>query len=140
MKYALAFIILGFSISSFAMVEDCYRKAQIMGGIVNHHWIKTDTKIAGMGSGISEGQIGDRFEAPYTTHVFVIDHSDQVAKICKEIKDVDEDCVNAELDVGKALGRFSLINNCQTYVSSVLRKCSTNKNVNHYGNGDLYAN
>lgn len=139
MKYVLAFIILGLSINSFAAVEDCYRKAQIMGGVVNHHWIKTDTKIAGMGSGAVEGQIGDRFETPYTTHVFVIDHSDQVAKACKEIKDIDEDCVNAELDLGKPLGRFNLVNNCQTFVSQVLKKCST-KEVNHYGNGDLYGN
>lgn len=138
MKYILTFIILGFSINSFAVVQNCYRKAQIMGGVVNHHWIKTDTKTAGMGSGNSQEQIGDRFEAPYTTHVFVIDHSDQEALNCKEIKDVDEDCVNAQLDIGKPLGRFNLINNCQTYVSSVLKRCST-KELNHYGNGDLYA-
>jgi hypothetical protein len=40
---------------------------------------------------------------------------------------VDEDCVNAELDLGKPLGHFSLINNCQTFVSRVIKRCLISK-------------
>lgn len=127
-------MLLCFSGVSFAKVENCQRRAQILKGIVQHHWIKTDTKSAGMGSGLSDEQIGDTFEAPYTTHVFVIDHSNQSAEKCEEIKEIDEDCVNAELDVGKSLGRFSLVNNCQFFVFDVLKKCSTKlSNSNVYG-------
>ncbi len=131
MKRFLAFLILIFSINGFSKVEDCYRTAKIMGGLVNHHWIKTDTKIAGMGSQEIQSAIGDRFEAPYATLVFVVDHSDQIAKSCKEVTEVDEDCVNAKLDIGKPLGRFNLINNCQMFVSEILRKCST-RETNQY--------
>ncbi len=125
MKYFVTLLILIFSNTSYSKVEECYRKAQIIKGLVTHHWLKTDTKIAGMGSGeTANEQIGDKFEAPYSTHVFIVDHSDQIAESCKEITYADEDCVNAELDLGKPLGHFSLGNNCQTFVSKVLRKCS----------------
>ncbi len=128
MKYIFTLIILSYSFTSFSKVEDCHRRAQILHGLVEHHWIKTDTKIAGMGSGqITDKQIGDKFEAPYATLVFIIDHSNQVAETCKEILNIDEDCVNAELDFGKPLGHFSLINNCQSFVSNVFRRCSTIK-------------
>lgn len=139
MKKLLTLLLLSLSFSCFAVVENCHRTAEIMGGIVNHHWLKTDTKIAGMGSGVVEGLIGDRFEAPYATLVYIIDHSLQEAKSCKEIKDIDEDCVNAELDIGKPLGRFNLFNNCQSFVTRVLKKCSTKAN-DPYENRELYSN
>ena len=126
MKKLLALTSLLYSLNAFAEVYDCYRKAQILDGVVKHHWLKTDTKIAGMGSLEMENRpIGDTFEAPYTTKVYIVDHSNQEPRRCKIVKHVDEDCVNSKLDIGKYLGRFSLVNNCQTFVASVLRKCST---------------
>ena len=136
MKTVIVLVTILSSLSSFSAVEDCSRKAQIMGGVVNHHWLKTDTKVAGMGSGY-DGPIGDRFEAPYKTHVFVIDHSNQVAEKCREIAGVDEDCVNEKLDIGQYLGRFNLINNCQAFVSKILRECSLSKPVKNLIDGGI---
>lgn len=139
MKYWPVLLMVIYTCNTHAVVFDCSRKAQIMGGAVNHHWLKTDTKNAGMGSG-NDGLIGDHFEAPYATHVFVIDHSNQTAEKCKEIKDIDEDCVNEQLDIGKPLGRFNLINNCQTFVSGILKECKTNKPDKYNSYGDYNAN
>lgn len=107
---------------AYATVEICHRKAQIAFGLVGHYWLKTDIKVAGMGSGKSSAQIGDEFEGP-GTKVFVIDHTDQVAETCEESVNHIEDCINEELEIGKSLGRFTPINNCQTFVRSVLKKC-----------------
>ena len=125
MKYILTLtLILISSTDSFAKVEVCHRPAQIIKGMVNHYWLKTETKEAGMGSDeVGDVKIGDKFEMPYATKVFIVDHSNQTALICKERSDVDEDCVNASLDVGRYLGHFSLTNNCQTFVSRVIDKC-----------------
>ena len=120
-----AFILLLFFCAQFpanASVEICHRKAQIAFGLVSHYWLKTDTVVAGMGSGRSAVQIGDEFEGP-GTKVFVIDHTDQIAETCEETVNHIEDCVNEELEVGKSLGRFTPVNNCQTFVRSVLKKC-----------------
>jgi hypothetical protein len=128
--YALILLII-LSNNSFGAVENCHRKAKILNGLVNHHWLKTDTKTAGMGSGQSSTLIGDRIEAPYATLVYVVDHSEYIAKSCVEVKDIDEDCVNEELDLGKPLGSFSLLNNCQSFVEIVLKKCSTKIHIYH---------
>lgn len=111
-------------LTAFAKVEICHRKAQIAFGLVDHYWLKTDAKNAGMGSGKAVGQIGDQFEGP-GTKVYVIDHSGQIAESCEESTNHIEECLNAELEEGKSLGRFSPINNCQTYVKSVLKRCET---------------
>lgn len=121
---------LSFSFSSFAKVEACFRPAALLNGLVDHYWLKTDTKTAGMGSKTltdfaNGAQIGDQFEAPFITKVFIVDHSNQHASFCIEKKDIDEDCVNEELDIGKPLGRFGLLNNCQTFVRGILHKCLT---------------
>lgn len=124
MKFFLILILCFFQLAASAKVEICHRKAQIAFGLVNHFWLKTDTKNAGMGSGKSHGQIGDQFEGP-GTKVYVIDHSNQIAEVCEETTNHVEECINEELEDGKFLGRFSPLNNCQTYVKSVLRKCET---------------
>jgi RHS repeat-associated protein len=110
-------------------VQRCCRKAEILGGLVSHCWIKTDTVTAGMASNPQcRAGVGDNFEPPYTTKVYVSDHSCEKPGSCEDVDDVDEDCVNKELTVGKALGRFDLANNnCQTFVHEVLKKCSKKK-------------
>jgi hypothetical protein len=134
MKFILLTLILFYSANGFSKVEICHRHAEILKGLVDHYWIKTDTKEAGMGSELlATLQIGDKFEAPYTTKVFIVDHSNQTAIACKENLEVDEDCVNEQLDLGKPLGHFSLINNCQSFVARVIKKCSP-----HDPNEELY--
>ncbi len=107
---------------AYARVEICFRKAQIINGLVNHYWIRTDYISAGMGSGLVE-KIGDRLELPFVTKVFVVDHSAEIPDRCEVVEDIDEDCINSHLKLGRSLGRFSLRNNCQTFVKKLLRRC-----------------
>jgi RHS repeat-associated protein len=111
------------------IVQLCRRTADLLGGVVDHVWLKTDTTTAGMASSPKcRANVGDNFEAPYLTKVFVSDHSCEQPKSCDAVNDVDENCVNTELTIGKALGRFDLLNNsCQTFASEVLKKCSKTK-------------
>jgi hypothetical protein len=71
---------------------------------------------------------GDEYEPPYSTPVYVSDHSCDTGS-CQLIDDIDEDCVNEELGIGRSLGRFDLaFNNCRSFANSVIEKCST-KNI-----------
>lgn len=126
MRLALLTLTLALSTNAYSSVELCHRKAEIARGLVDHYWLKTDTKEAGMGSEVLNegGQIGDQFEAPYSTKVYIVDHSGQTPLSCKVLTEVDEDCVNEKLDIGKYLGRFTLINNCQTFTRRIIEKCS----------------
>ena len=102
-------------------VQLCRAPAQILGGLVDHVWIKTSTKEAGMGGAVRNP--GDQYESLYTTKVYVIDHSGQSATrqgASCHVVDVDEKKVDNLLQIGKPLGRFSLWNNCQTFADSVL--------------------
>ncbi len=110
-------------------VERCKRPAQILGGIVDHHWLKTDTKEAGQGpagGGVPGGEKPTRL-FPDTE---ITDHSnppesEQPGASCEEIKCIDEDCVNNELEIGKSLGKWNPgANDCQVTVSWILAKCS----------------
>ncbi len=124
-KMGLLFILLSFfTISANADVSVCSRTADVLAGIFEHQWIKTNEVEAGMGGAIYEDAlIGDRFEMPYTTEVYVRDHSNDRPEKCLPKYHVVEDCVNEELEIGKYLGQWHMFNNCQTFVSEVLRKC-----------------
>ncbi len=117
------------------VVQRCCRAAQhpalraIPGG-VNHCWLKTDTRVAGMASTAQCRSVGDQYELPYSTGVMTSDHACIPADRCETIPDVDEACVNRELVIGRRLGQFDLaFNNCQTFVWQVLTKCSKNKQL-----------
>ena len=69
----------------------------------------------------------NRSDLPWVTETYVSDHSCEVGGRCEVMPDVDEKCVNRELAIGKYLGRFGALNNCQTYAWTVLTKCSKNK-------------
>jgi len=105
-------------------VELCCRPARIARGAVDHCWIKTDSKAAGMNSSPQCRIAGDDYESLYITKVFVSDHSCDIPKSCKPMDNVDEDCVNKELAIGTPLGRFSTWNNCQSFTRDVFAKCA----------------
>ncbi|CUI09858.1 hypothetical protein BN2497_14493 [Janthinobacterium sp. CG23_2] len=42
---------------------------------------------------------------------------------------MDEDCVNKKLTMGRATGRWSPYNQCQSFVQDVIRECSTAKKM-----------
>ena len=110
-------------------VAVCKRDAQLpiigsLGGFIKHWWLKTDTKEAGMAE--ANGSVaGDQIDLPYVTPVIISDHSDYERDSCTVIPNIDEECVNAALEIGKNLGSFSLGNNCSKPVVEILNKCKT---------------
>lgn len=111
------------------IVKRCCRKAQIAFGLIDHCWLKTDTITAGMNATAQCSKAGEgRSDLPWVTSVVVSDHSCEVSgENCETIPDVDEQCVNRELAIGRSLGRFGTTNNCQTFAWQVLTKCSKTK-------------
>lgn len=106
------------------VVKRCCRSAQILGGIVNHCWLTTDTKSAGMASSPAcRADVGNNYESLYMTNVYISDHSCEKPDICSTIPYADEDCVNNKLQIGKSLGQFSVTNNCQKFVNTVISAC-----------------
>ncbi|PTL81500.1 hypothetical protein [Vitiosangium sp. GDMCC 1.1324] len=111
-------------------VELCKRTADLPGARelgLKHHWLRTSTKEAGMGPA-DGGVPGNRMDSPYVTQTRVNDHSGQGQRpgsICERVADVDEACVNRELEMGKPLGAWTPINQCQTFAAEVQERCST---------------
>jgi RHS repeat-associated protein/uncharacterized repeat protein (TIGR02543 family) len=91
---------------------------------IDHHWIKTDTKEAGMGGTRGNGhdagnQSGDWPGDP----VQVTDHSgraNEPGASCEVVPNVDENKVNDLLKIGKPLGNWTPNNQCQSFARDVL--------------------
>ena len=108
-------------------VQRCCRPADIVFGAVDHCWLKTDTVTAGMNETAKCTAAGNNASGlPYST-VVVSDHSCDTATSCTDVTDVDEDCVNKQLTIGRYLGRFSPTNNCQTFVLQAISQCKKYK-------------
>jgi len=50
-----------------------------------------------------------------------------VTAACKRVRDADEQCVNDLLQVGESRGRWSPLNQCQSFVIQAMSKCSPRK-------------
>ena len=96
-----------------------------------HHWIRTPEQEAGMGPaqggvpGVGEGGYSSGADCPGTPTT-VNDHTGQgsnVGSTCEEVIDVDEQCVNDQLELGRDTGRWSPWNQCQTFAQDVLDQC-----------------
>mgnify|MGYP001585056690 CR=1 FL=1 len=107
-------------------VQQCCRPAEILSGAVEHCWLKTDTITAGMASSPQcRANVGNVYEPPYSTDVYISDYSCEVGATCVDIPwEVDEDCVNRQMKIGTYLGKFTGLNNCQTFANEVLNKCT----------------
>lgn len=95
--------------------------------IPNHTWVKTDTAERGMGGDCAVPGQGCA-DVPYVTEVKVIDHtgqSGQADAACQKMNNVDEQCVNAGLQLGKELGTWNGFNQCQSYAWSLVTGCRT---------------
>ena len=94
-----------------------------------HCFIKTDTMEAGMGP---EGG-GPLPAFPLGMRTSINNHSGQNAGAdCQEISDVDEACVNRELQY-RYTGEWRLNNNCNTLAASIIRKCKKKQScINHH--------
>jgi RHS repeat-associated protein len=119
----------------------CCAPADIAFGLLNHCWLKTDTREAGLGN-LDEGQPageaipGGRYNCLYLAQTQIVNHAGasktRPGASCEEIKDVDEQCVDRNLvtdarGYGATQGSFTLTNNCQTWANGVLSKCQSKK-------------
>jgi len=87
---------------------------------LKHCFLKTDTKEAGMGP-FEDGPLPLN---PIGIKTKITDHTGQSSNSNREeIDNVDEDCVNRELQVGKYTGRWAPWNNCNTITNDILKKC-----------------
>lgn len=103
-------------------VKICCRPAQIANGIVDHCWVQTDTVSAGMGAN-PDIPPGQEYEG-YGMEVQVTDHSKDTPTSCTPQKDVNEQCVNEKLVIGKPIGRFlPPVNQCQRFANYVVTSC-----------------
>jgi RHS repeat-associated protein len=103
-------------------VYRCSRPAEILGGLVDHQWIKTDSVEAGMGPA-GGGVPGNQSDSPYVTQTSVNDHSGQSASpkaACRPVPNVNEQKVNELLRIGRPLGTWTPWNQCQSFVNDVL--------------------
>jgi hypothetical protein len=86
---------------------------------LKHCWLKTDAKIAGMGP----AQEGPLPAWPFGIDTKITDHSGEIPESCIEIHDIDESCVNQELQIGKSTGKWGVGNNCNTFVENIINVC-----------------
>jgi hypothetical protein len=120
---------------------------QIVGGISDavsglshfaHVWIRTSHMEIGMGPKVwetpgadssPESQLTELFDAMRLDKKVTVawrDHtgySDVTGSGCTALYFCDEACVEKELQVGKSLGFYTIINQCQSSSVAVLRKC-----------------
>lgn len=67
-------------------------------------------------------------DIPYVTQSKVTDHSgesEMPRASCRIMNNVDEQCVNKHLEIGKDLGLWHPYNQCQSFSWSVVTKCRT---------------
>jgi hypothetical protein len=90
---------------------------------VQHCWIDTGTKQAGMGP----GRPGPLPVWPVNTPVSITAQSANGRSGVKRapIYGVNRACLDATLQIGKSCGRWGINNNCNTFAGEVLQKCGT---------------
>ena len=117
-----------------ADVEICRRVADIPGNVFGfqHHWLRTPNVEAGMGpaNGAVPSHAGQAKDSPYISETAVTDHTGQgmlPESICESISDagpeIDRNCVEEKLTIGRDTGSWHLLNQCQTFVAEVLHDC-----------------
>ncbi len=93
-----------------------------------HKWLKTSSKEVGMGvkGGGVPGHAGGRNGYPLGP-TSLNDHTGEhkgVLSVCTDVPDVDEDCVDRELEIGKPTGPWvPPLNDCHTVVDAILDEC-----------------
>ena len=112
-------------------VQVCERPADLPTNSIwgiPHKWIKTQNKEAGMGlegGGVPghEGGPTGYPGAPTTIN----DHAGEEATSCLTLSMVDVECVDRELEIGKATGAWiPPFNDCHTVAADIVMKCAIN--------------
>jgi hypothetical protein len=101
---------------------------------LTHHWLRTPTTEAGLGA--EGGEVPGRRDSiddglDLARHGFraqVNDHSgesERVGAVCTPVPNVDVDCVNEALTIGRPAGRWiPPFSDCQTFARSVVQQCA----------------
>jgi len=96
----------------------------LAGSLPKHHWLKTDTREAGMGGRCPvPGQ--ECSDHPYS-ETEVKDHTGQSKMpgvVCELQRNVDESCVNRQLVPGRPTGPWNIFNQCNSFAYSVVGNC-----------------
>jgi len=64
---------------------------------------------------------------PIGIPVKITDQSDQKDGVCTPVFNVDEKCVNNELQIGKSLGNWMPWFQCNSFADAVIARCSESK-------------
>jgi len=108
------------------MTQRCSKPAGILGGLVDHHWVQTDTMAGGMGEvprppwvPAPEGSSGTNYGVPTALRRH---ERNMPGAFCEDIPDADEDTVNRLLQekMNKPTGNWGITNNCQTLTDEIL--------------------
>jgi hypothetical protein len=97
---------------------------------VQHHWLKTSHVEAGLG-GVDGKVPGDGDSALPFSMTRINDHTGESLgpeARCVYVVGVDEACVDDKLAIGQLAGRWTPMNNCQTFVAEILEYCTVNSN------------
>jgi hypothetical protein len=106
-----------------AGVAICKRPADlpVIGGVADHWWLRTSTKEMGMGN--NDGSVPGN-APPSAWETRIVDHSTDHPVSCDPVPNVDESCVNKELQEGKSTGKWlPPFNDCHTVVNDILDTC-----------------
>jgi uncharacterized protein RhaS with RHS repeats len=115
-------------------VEVCSAVADLPGNNVfrfRHLWFRTDSVEAGLGQAggnvPGEGQYRSEDNSPYWTQTEIVDHrgrGNAPGATCRPAPNVNAQCVNDRLRVGESRGTWHALNQCQTFVRSVVAQCA----------------
>ena len=99
---------------------------------IPHQWLRTDTAAGGMGpaGGRVPGHGG--CDCPFS-RTEVVDHSRETGPnvTCEVVGNIDEGCVNRMIKPGGSTGRwFPMLNDCWTFVGTVIDRCRTDRPFN----------
>ncbi|MEM7465220.1 MAG: DUF4157 domain-containing protein [Pseudomonadota bacterium] len=100
---------------------------------LQHCWIKTDSREAGMGAAIN-GLLPDN---PIVRETEITDHTGDQG-FCNVVPNIDESCVDQALKIGRPLGIWGPVNNCNTFVDQTLASCSPLSFERRYLSGGGY--
>ncbi|WP_367347172.1 RHS repeat-associated core domain-containing protein [Stenotrophomonas bentonitica] len=90
---------------------------------VDHQWIKTSSREAGMGTAKAGGDAGNQKGDRYGDPVIVLSHPSRSLRdgaSCKKVEGVDEALVDEQLTLGRELGNWTYDNQCRTFTTQVL--------------------
>jgi RHS repeat-associated protein len=136
--------------SSTPKVEMCKREADIPGKSIHHQehwWLRTAEWERGMGpaNGAVPGHGGS--DSPYVSQTSINDHKGEgngPGAYCQPVGDIDDrwsqvdrECLNREMALGRDTGTWTLYNQCHTAVSDALEACSRSSDPGPQPEGGL---